>query len=128
MKKINLLLSFFLLLSFNLSAQEKMIDESSYNFIKMYIGHGTPFFLELGSETCPSCKVMGKTLYKVSKKHPKYNIRYVNISKNRRVSQKLNISVIPTQIIYNKTGQEVYRHVGKLSENELLEVLKKYKF
>ena len=128
MKKQNLLLSILCLYTFNLSAQNNTIEESSYNFIKMYIGHGTPFFLELGSDTCPGCKVMGKTLYKVHKEHPKYNIKYVNISKDRRVSSMLDISVIPTQIIYDKNGEEVYRHVGKISESELLKILKKYRF
>ena len=125
--KILLLIS-FLAWSLNLSAQNKSIKESSYNFIKMYIGHGNPFFLELGSDTCPSCEIMGETLYKVSKEHPTYNIKYVNISKDRTIAQTLHISVIPTQIIYNKSGKEVYRHVGKLSKNEVSQLLKKHRF
>ena len=71
---------------------------------------------------------MGIELYKVTQEHPNYNISYVNISKDRRVAQTLGISMIPTQIIYDKDGKEVYRHVGKLSPQELADALKKYKF
>ena len=125
MKLLFVLLTLF---SLNLLANENTIKESSYNFIKINFGNGNPHFLELGSDRCHACKEMGKELYKVTQEHPNYNINYVNISKDRRVAQTLGISMIPTQIIYDKDGSEVYRHVGKLSPEELRDILKKYKF
>ena len=112
----------------NLHAQEETIKESSYNFTKINIGKGKPNFLELGSDSCHGCVVMGKTLYKVSKENPNYNIDYINISKDRSLAQSLQISMIPTQIIYDKDGKEVFRHMGVISETELLELFKTHKF
>jgi len=109
-------------------ATETSINETPYNFVKLNIGQGKPHFLELGSDSCPACKVMGKTLYKVKKENPNYNISYVNVSKDRSVAYSLGVQMIPTQIIYDKKGKEVYRHTGKLAEDELLEVLQMYQF
>jgi len=123
-----LLITLLAIFSLNLWADENTIEESSYNFIKINIGQGKPYFLELGSDKCHGCKDMGIELYKVTKEHPNYNISYVNISKDRRVAQILEIQIIPTQIIYDKDGAEVYRHVGKLSFKELEDTFKKYNF
>ncbi len=112
----------------NINADEPSINETPYNFVKLNIGHGKPHLLELGSDRCHYCKIMGKTLYKIKKEHPNYNISYVNVSKDRTVAMNLEVQMIPTQIIYDAKGEEVYRHVGKLSEDELQEILKKYQF
>ena len=116
------------LFTFTLQADEATINETPYNFVKMNIGHGKPHLVELGSDRCHACKIMGKTLYKAKKENPNYSISYVNISKDRSVATELGIQMIPTQIVYNAKGEEVYRHVGKLSEDELLEVFQKQQF
>ena len=117
-----------LLFALNIHADELSINETPYNFVKLNIGQGKPHLLELGSDRCHACQIMGKTLYKVKKEHPKYNISYVNVSKDRTVAMELEVQMIPTQIIYDAKGEEVYRHVGKLSTDELQEVFKKYQF
>ena len=126
MKLITLVL--IALFALNINAAEQTISETPYNFVKLNIGHGKPNFLELGSDRCHSCQIMGRKLYKAKKENPNYNISYVNVSKDRTVARDLGVQMIPTQIIYDPKGEEVYRHVGKLSENELLEIFKKYQF
>ena len=122
--------SLFLLSLLNLSvfANEGTISETPYNFAKIYIGHGQPYFLEIGSDHCPSCITMGKTLYTVKKENPQYNIMYINVGNDRTTAQQLKVQMIPTQIIYDAHGKEVYRHVGKLDEIELDEIFEKYNF
>jgi thioredoxin 1 len=116
------------LLALNLTAGEPSLRDTPYNFVKMNIGHGKPHFLELGSDECPGCVIMGQTLYSVSKENPNYNISYVNIIKDRSVAQKFSIQMIPTQIVYDKEGLEVYRHTGTLSKDELSTLFAKYEF
>jgi thioredoxin 1 len=116
------------LFTFTLHAQESTISATPYNFVKINIGHGKPHLLELGAERCHSCQIMGKTLYKVKNEYPNYNISYINVSRERHVAMDLGVQMIPTQIVYDAKGKEVYRHVGKLSESELSEVFKKYQF
>ena len=125
MKKSLLLIA---LLSFKLLASEPMLKETPYVYVKSSIGKGKPYFLEIGSESCHSCQIMGKLLYKVKKQHPEYQVYFINVKKERHVAQKLAIRMIPTQIIYDTVGKEVYRHIGPLGTDELLALFKRYKF
>ena len=115
-------------ISTTLLAQEPMLQETPYIYVKSSIGKGKPYFLEVGSDSCHSCQIMGKLLYKVKKKHPEYQIAFINVKKERQVAAQLQIRMIPTQIIYDKNGQEVYRHIGLLETQTLLGLLKKHQF
>ncbi|MMZ65711.1 Thioredoxin [compost metagenome] len=103
-----------------------MLKESQYKSVEQSIGKGKPFFLEVGSDSCYSCQEMGKMLYKVKQKHPAYNIHFINVKKEREAARTLEVRMIPTQIIYDKSGKEVYRHIGVLSQDELNNLLKQY--
>ena len=124
MKKIYILFS--LLLTFNLYAGRPMLEETAYAKVSEQIGSGKVIFLEVGSDSCRSCRVMGKLLYTVKQKHPEYPIYFVNVKKEREAAVKLKIQMIPTQIILDGTGTEVFRHVGILSPDELNALLEKY--
>lgn len=65
----------------NLLAQEYMLQESQYKYVEQSIGKGKPYFLEVGSNSCHSCQVMGNMLYKVKQKNAAYNIHFINVKK-----------------------------------------------
>jgi len=126
---MKLLMSFMLLfMSTLLSADEPMLKETTYVYVKSSIGKGKPYFVEVGSESCHSCKEMGKLLYKVKQKYPGYNIDFVNVKRERQAAYDLQIRMIPTQLVFDKTGKEVYRHVGPLSTDELMGLFTTYGF
>lgn len=116
------------LFMFNAVADEPMLKESQYKYVSQSIGKGKPYFLEVGSDSCYSCQKMGKLLYKVVQKHPQYNIHFINVQREREAAYALGIRMIPTQIIYDKNGQEVYRHIGVLHDTEVSGLLQKYQF
>ena len=118
----------FLLFSLEALAEKPSLKESPYRLVKPSIGQGKPFFLEIGSESCHSCVVMGHTLYEVSQKYPEYNLHFINVKKERDVAFELSVRMIPTQIIYDKVGKEVYRHIGVLSPDELTKLFRTYAF
>jgi thioredoxin 1 len=109
-------------------AGEPMLQESEYKYVAQSIGKGKPYFLEVGSDSCHSCQVMGTMLYQVTQKFPAYNIHFINVKKEREAAYTLNVRMIPTQIIYDKKGKEVYRHIGVLSSDELADLFKKFGF
>lgn len=117
-----------LLLTLTVQAIEPMLKESEYKYVESSIGKGKPYFLELGAESCRSCQIMGNMLFQVKKENPLYNIYFINVKREREVAQKLQIRMIPTQIIYDKEGKEVYRHIGVLGTGELNELFEKYGF
>ena len=125
MKKIVILLA--VLLWTNLyAAGRPMLEETAFAEVSKQIGAGKAVFLEVGSDSCRSCRVMGKLLYTVKQEHPEYPIYFVNVKKEREAAVKLKIQMIPTQIVLDGKGTEVFRHVGILSPDELNALLEKY--
>lgn len=119
---------FLTLFTFEAFAEEHTLKESQYKYVKESIGKGKPYFLEVGAESCHSCQIMGGMLYKLTQKNPEYNIHFINVKKEREVARKLKVMMIPTQIIYDKDGKEVYRHIGVLGTSELTKLFEIYKF
>ncbi len=125
MKKIVVLV--IVLLTYNLYAADRpMLQETAFAEVSKQIGTGKAIFLEVGSDSCRSCRVMGKLLYTVRQEHPAYPIYFVNVKKEREAAFKLKIQMIPTQIVLDGKGREVFRHVGILSPDELNALLEKY--
>lgn len=122
---ITVFLVFFASMAFG---EEHMIKESPYKQVQQSIGKGKPYFLEVGSNSCRSCKIMGSVLHKIIQEHPEYNIHFINVQKERDAASILNIMMIPTQIIYDKEGKEVYRHIGLLSDDELSKLFSMHQF
>lgn len=112
----------------SLFGDDAMLQASKYEFVSQSIGKGKPYFLEVGAESCRSCQIMGQMLYKITQKHPNYNIHFINVAKDRKTAMELGIRMIPTQIIYDKEGKEVYRHIGVLSSEQLSNLFEEYKF
>ncbi|MBA1438664.1 MAG: thioredoxin family protein [Epsilonproteobacteria bacterium] len=106
---------------------QNRLSPTAYNFAKISIGMGSPVFLEIGSEHCKPCLEMGEILYNLKQKFPNVKIFYINIDSDREFLEHLNLMVIPTQIIFDGNGKEVYRHVGELSFMQLQKILCKYK-
>jgi len=110
-----------------LFANEPMLPSTPYEKIHSLMDNNQSYFLEVGSEHCRSCQKMGKLLYKMKEAHPKSNLFFVDIQKQREVASRLKIQMIPTQLIFDSNNSEVYRHVGVLSQEEMEEVMSKFK-
>ena len=115
-----------ILLATNLFADEAMLKETSFAQVLEKMDKGRALFLEVGSDSCHSCQIMGKLLYTVKQEHPNYPIYFVNVKKERKAAFKLKIQMIPTQIVIDTNGKEAYRHVGILTKEELYSLLNKY--
>jgi len=129
-------LAFALLTSLAL-AESTMIFAQYTDAVKV-IGKGKPVMLEIGAESCVNCIKMNGILAPIMAQHPHYQIfdiimkaPVVNILDSRpkvSLEEKLNIRAIPTQIFYDGSGKEVYRHTGILTPEQLKTVFKKLKF
>lgn len=110
------------------TALERELKESQYKHVEASLGKGKPFFLEIGAQSCRSCQIMSGMLFDITQKHPEYNIYFINVKKEREAAKKLKVMMIPTQIIYDKHGQEVYRHIGVLSGDDLKRLFREHGF
>jgi len=116
-----------LVLTLNLfSAGRPLLLATPYEDVKSHIGAGTPTFLEIVAYFCKSCRKMGKMFYVIIESSANAPLYFIDVHKNRAVASKLKIMMIPTQIIYDAKGNEVFRHVGGLEQKELNATLHKY--
>jgi len=82
--------------------------------------------LDLGAKSCIPCKMMAPILEKVKKAYKdKAAIIFIDVWKYRDQIRRFGIQAIPTQVFFDKDGEEVYRHVGFMSEKAIVEQLKK---
>jgi thioredoxin 1 len=86
---------------------------------------GTVTMIDLGADSCIPCKMMAPILQKLEKEYQgKAAIVFVDVWKDKAPARRFGVRTIPTQIFFDKDGNEVYRHVGFMSENAIVTQLK----
>lgn len=79
--------------------------------------------LEIGSNSCRTCIKMKKLINSMVAQNSDLPIYILDVYDDMSIFSFFKLQVIPTQIVLNKNGKEVYRHMGGLSEQELLELV-----
>lgn len=86
----------------------------------------TVTMIDLGAKSCVPCKMMAPILEKLETEYKgRADVVFIDIRDNPEQGQKFAIRAIPTQIFFNKSGQEVGRHEGFLSEDNIKAALDK---
>ena len=89
-------------------------------------GSRLPVLLELGSHKCPPCRQMTPILNELRTEYArKFEIRYIDVWKDRAAGAKYGVRAIPTQIFFDSKGREVFRHVGFYPKKDILATWKK---
>ena len=82
---------------------------------------GLPTIAEFGAETCASCREMKKVLDSVSRSTAgRAHVLLIDIGKDWEAAQMFRIQLMPTQVFFGPDGRETGRHMGKLSEAEVI--------
>nr|WP_072697243.1 thioredoxin family protein [Desulfovibrio litoralis] len=80
----------------------------------------TVTMIDLGADACIPCKMMAPILVKLRSEYEgKAAIVFIDVWKNPTEANKFGIKLIPTQIFYDKTGKEITRHEGFMSEEDI---------
>lgn len=99
-------------------------DENSRDFSNLPV-KGIVTMIDLGAKKCIPCKMMAPILEKMEKIYrDKAAIVFIDVWENREQAERFGIDAIPTQIFFNQEGKEVQRHVGFMSETEIMAQLK----
>jgi thioredoxin len=86
---------------------------------------GMVTMVDLGANSCIPCKMMAPIMEKLEKDYKgKAAIIFIDVWKDPGQAKRFGIRAIPTQIFYDKEGNEVYRHVGFMSENAIVTQLR----
>ena len=87
---------------------------------------GMVTMVDLGAKACIPCKMMIPVIESLSAEYEgRAGIVFIDVWKNPKESEKFGIRAIPTQIFYDKDGNEVMRHEGYFSKEEIIKVLTK---
>ena len=109
--------------------EKKLLPINEYKHIKHNIGNGKPTILAFGMTHCYSCIAMSKVFSKVLEEHPNFQIYSIDGQKERLVSRDIyKLKEMPTQIFFDASGEEVFRHTGAYKKAVLDIILKKYGF
>ena len=87
---------------------------------------GMVTMIDLGATSCIPCKMMAPIMEKLEKVYDgKAAIVFIDVWKTKGPAKRFGIRAIPTQIFFNKEGEEVYRHVGFMGEEAIVAQLRK---
>lgn len=98
-----------------------LLLDSAFNYEK----NGEKYrltFLEFGATGCISCRMMEKVMNEVKEKYPdKIKVKFINVllPENQDMMKYFGIAAIPTQVLMDSTGKEVFRHTGYFSASDL---------
>jgi thioredoxin 1 len=82
---------------------------------------GLPRLVDLGADKCIPCKMMAPILEELKTTYKgKLQVDFVDVWKNPAEAKKSGISIIPTQIFYDASGKELFRHEGFFSKEDIL--------
>ena len=119
-------LTFILLLSGLASLTGPPLDMADAQDFKALPVKGMVTMIDLGAKKCVPCKMMAPILAKMEKQFEgKAAIVFIDVWEHNEQARRFGIRAIPTQIFFNETGKEVYRHVGFMDEKAIVNQLKK---
>ncbi|QPM66852.1 thioredoxin family protein [Atribacter laminatus] len=101
---------------------EELIQASGANETNL------PRFLELGADQCVPCKMMQPILEELRREYSgQLQVDFIDVWKDPKQSQQYAISSIPTQIIFDAQGKEVFRHIGFIPKDQILKKFEELK-
>jgi thioredoxin 1 len=82
---------------------------------------GLPRLVDLGASTCIPCKMMAPILEELKAEYAsRLRVEFVDVRENPAAASEYGIQVIPTQIFYDASGKELFRHEGFISKEDIL--------
>ena len=100
--------------------------EDHEDFLKNLPVKGTVTMIDLGKKTCTQCRMMAPILEKLKIKYEgKADIVFINLLEDPEQQYRFRLTALPTQIFFDTDGKEIYRHVGFMSEKDIVAQLNK---
>jgi thioredoxin 1 len=82
---------------------------------------GLPRLLELGSVSCIPCQMMAPVLDQLRREHAgKLQVDFVDVREHQEAIQAYLMRAMPTQVFFDASGKEVFRHEGFFPKDDIL--------
>jgi thioredoxin 1 len=83
-----------------------------------------PRLVDVGADQCIPCKMMAPVLEELRTEYAgSLEVVFVDVWKKPEEGKKYQVRGIPTQIFYDASGKELYRHAGFMSKEDILKKL-----
>ena len=80
-----------------------------------------PRLLDLGAGKCIPCKMMAPILDELKEEYAgRLDVEFIDVWQNRDAAGQYGIESIPTQIFFDASGKELYRHQGFIAKDDIL--------
>jgi len=80
-----------------------------------------PQLIDLGADTCVPCKMMAPILDEMRETFEgRLDVVFIDVWKDPEAGRRHGIKVIPTQILFDENGNELFRHQGFFSREDIL--------
>lgn len=87
---------------------------------------GMVTMVDLGAKKCIPCKMMAPILEDLEKEYKdRAAIVFIDVWVNPNAGKKFGIRTIPTQIFFNASGVEIFRHEGFFDKASIVTELQK---
>ena len=81
--------------------------------------------IEFRSRICPFCYQQAEILSEIEKKYPgQIMVQFYTTETDEPMFKKYRVSLVPTLVILNSSGSEVFRHEGLVPKEQLVSTLK----
>jgi thioredoxin 1 len=86
-----------------------------------------PLVVDVGAKKCIPCKMMAPILEELRKEYEGvFRVEFIDVWENPGAGEKYGVRGIPTQIFYDASGKEFYRHMGYFSKEQILDTFRKH--
>jgi thioredoxin 1 len=80
-----------------------------------------PRLVDLGADKCIPCKKMAPILSELKSNYVgQLEVEFIDVWKNPDAAKPYKLRLIPTQIFYDATGKELFRHEGFYGKADIL--------
>ena len=80
-----------------------------------------PRLVDLGADKCIPCKAMAPILKDLKAEYAgRMDVEFIDVWKNPDAGKAYGVEMIPTQIFYDASGTELFRHTGFFGKEDIL--------
>ncbi len=111
----------------NLNSSTAEIEKTEVPTATIEQAKALPRLVDLGADKCIPCKMMAPLLVELRSEYEgTLKVEFIDIWKNPDEAPKYGIKLIPTQIFFDASGKELFRHEGFYSKEDILAKWKEF--
>jgi len=105
----------------NLNSSTAEIEKTEAPTVTIEQAKALPRLVDLGADKCIPCKMMAPLLVELRSEYEgTLKVDFIDVWKNPEEAPKYGIKLIPTQIFFDASGKELFRHEGFYSKEDIL--------